>query len=1402
MTKLREYMDQILGKPKKLAALGIGGVLFSCAVIWYIILSESFIVGMADYIGREAASALKTNVSIGRVEVSSLRSVTIRDIVIFDKRDEKMAEAEAAEVRFSLFALLREPGAGINEVEIRSLRANISQREEGRWNYEDLISEEKSENKFAGKLLLKDGAVKLSLNDGRAADLEKINGKLDFGSNPKLKPDVTASLRGAAIALTGEIDTGTGRGNLKAEVENAAVGEFLDLLPAGKLPAEVVIRNGSIEKAAVTAELTDGEILFGVKAKLKDTAFLAYGVEAAGVGGSLEYDGRSEKLQTGIEGVFDGEPVKLTGEVLLQDGIITLPKLNAELLGGKLKLAGEIGLNTERYMGRIKTEEIDLSRLFAVPVLAEQTGDLGLGGKLTCDLGFDGQGFDSSAADRLTVYGNTELLSPTYGDIVGERLSVSFFRKPSELKLDYLSLLLGNDYGRGELGVEGSIFTAAEGRRYDLTLRATHFDLGLINNFRENLFMSGYTDITASIRGDETDPEVQADISGVRGKLLGIPFDSFSGLLAGRLSSLQLDGFSLQREGRERWIAKGTVGLAGEKRIDLQVDTLNERIENLIPVLSPEEPIPVTGEFDNIITVTGTLDKPFVTGYLHLYRGSYDGYLLNGMDGDYTFQGDTLSLQDFHIFSPLVDMDLNGTANLRKELNIIAAVHDVNMARFDRMLPYPVRGHGKFAGKVTGTLDKPVFDGELTADRLDLNGAIIEKLRGDVHFADGVIALRPCGFFQNQGVYEADFTLNTRTRMMGGRFDVKNADLSGLLAMANAKTERVDGRLDGQITVGGSLDNPAVAINGTLLQGDVKGQPISDMYLEASLLNRVITLKRFSGVQSGGTFTGAGTVDLDGQIDIKLVAKGIDAGVIPKLADSTVTLRGTIDINAAFSGTLSDPRARMTVLISGGGFGASSFDIMSAEALYEDGVIRIVQAVAEKTNGGKDYRLLARGDIPLEALGMRSKETGEARQMDLWLTLKEADLSLLPILSGGIDWAMGPTDGAVHLTGTVDAPLLYGRIAVQDGALKPKLLYTPFTDINGEIIFNGDSIKLQEISASLGKGKMSLAGSVRIEGRKPVDYDLTFNADRLEVECPFYQGPFNASITIAPDMFMGREMPLVSGWLDFHDVYLGVPPLSDEETELPEMMLDVDVKVGPKVRLYSSQLYDMNLEGKVHLGGTTMYPVNHGKIAIKKGKFYYLQNSFTIYEGEVRCNQQGMYTPFIDMFAYTRIGRTKVFLSAKGSLGNVDFRLSSSPEMSQTEIMQLLTFRREKGEKGDNKELAYSILDMGLHMSFLGQLEDSLRDMLFLDEFTISSRDYSMEREKDNSNEKESQNEYNIQIGKYISKKLMLRYTAGVGNNISRVGVRYDFDDRLSMALEQDIHKRDTRVSMELRLKF
>lgn len=1404
MRGFSQYREIIRRHPERAAALGIGGVLVTCAVIWYIILSEAFITRVADYLSGEAAAALETKVTVGRVEVSSLRSVTIRDIVIFDKADEKIAEAEAAEVRFSLFALLKAPVKAIDEVEINRLRANISQRKSGQWNYEDLISREKSGNDFVGRIILRDGRADLSLNDGRRAAFQQVNGRLDLSRNPKLAPEITAAVRGAAVAITGEMDTKTMKGNLQAAVENAAVRDFLDLLPEGKLPAEVVIGGGLIEKANITADLAGEESRFGVKARLKDGTLRAYGAELADLSGSLEYDGGRDKLLADVRVGYNGESINLKGEAILRDGIITVPQMTAQMLGGRVKLAGELGLSTESYLGKISAEEIDLTRLANLAALGEKPGVSKIGGGLTADLGFHGRGFDEAAASRLTVYGNTELLAPSYDGITGERLSLSFFRNPAELKLDYLSLRLGENYGRGELGVEGSIFTGQQGRIYDLTLRATHFDLGIFNRFRENLFMKGFTDITASLRGPAEDPELTADISGVRGKLFGVPFDSFSGLLAGNLSGIQVKGFSLVRDGVERWIAQGTVGFAGEKKINLRIDTMKERAENLVPVIFPQAPPPVTGEFDNVVTITGTADKPFVTGYLHLYRGSYAGYLLNGMDGDYTFSGENFELTDFHVFSPWVDMDLNGRLGKKGEVSLKAAVYDVDMNRFDRLLPYPVRGHGRFSGTVTGTVFRPAFAGELSADRLEINGAAVESFRGDVRLADGIISLKPCGFLQNGGRYEADFVLNTGTRGIGGGFKVTNADLVGLLAMAGIPMEKVGGRLDGMITVGGSYDNPAVSVSGTLLKGDIKGRPLSDVRLEANLLNRVITLKQISGTQSGGTFSGHGTADLDGAVDMKLTARNIDAGIIPVLTGSAVTLQGAIDIDADLGGTLAAPVANFSVLVTGG-MGGSSFDRMTVTAVCSDGIIRLKEAAAEKTERNKTYRLLARGDIPFEALGIHRGEGERDRQLDLWLSLKEADLSLLPILSDSIDWAMGPADGALHLKGTIGAPLLYGRLAVRNGSLKPKYFFTPFTDICGEIIFDGERIVLRDISAALGKGKLSLAGKVRLEGHEAADYDLSFNADGLEVDCPFYKGPFSGELTVTRDMFMGREIPLASGRIDIHNVQLGIPPLSDEETKLPRMLMNVDVNIGPEVRAYSPQLYDMRLEGKVHLGGTTGYPVNSGKITVQKGKFYYLQNQFTIFEGEIRCNRQGSYEPFIDLFAYTRVARTKVYLSAKGPLGKMDFRLTSSPEMSQTEIMRLLTFRRERGESGDDKELAYSILDMGLHMSFLGQLEDSLRDMLFLDEFRISSRDYSMgegRRDRSDDDRERGQSEYNVQIGKYISDKVMLKYTVGVGNKINRAGLRYDFNDRLSMSLEQDMTEHDTRVGMEIRLNF
>ena len=60
---------------------------------------------------------------------------------------------------------------------------------------------------------------------------------------------------------------------------------------------------------------------------------------------------------------------------------------------------------------------------------------------------------------------------------------------------------------------------------------------------------------------------------------------------------------------------------------------------------------------------------------------------------------------------------------------------------------------------------------------------------------------------------------------------------------------------------------------------------------------------------------------------------------------------------------------------------------------------------------------------------------------------------------------------------------------------------------------------------------------------------------------------------------------------------------------------------------------------------------------------------------------------------------------------------------------------------------------------------------------------------------------YNIQIGKYIDDKVMLRYTQGINEDVRRYGVRYDFNDRFSAFVMRD-EKDSNWFGFEARIKF
>ena len=47
--------------------------------------------------------------------------------------------------------------------------------------------------------------------------------------------------------------------------------------------------------------------------------------------------------------------------------------------------------------------------------------------------------------------------------------------------------------------------------------------------------------------------------------------------------------------------------------------------------------------------------------------------------------------------------------------------------------------------------------------------------------------------------------------------------------------------------------------------------------------------------------------------------------------------------------------------------------------------------------------------------------------------------------------------------------------------------------------------------------------------------------------------------------------------------------------------------------------------------------------------------------------------------------------------------------------------------------------------------------------------------------------EYSIEVGKYVTRKLMLKFSQGIGGkHKQRYGVEYNFDDRFSLVFEQE----------------
>jgi translocation and assembly module TamB len=335
----------------------------------------------------------------------------------------------------------------------------------------------------------------------------------------------------------------------------------------------------------------------------------------------------------------------------------------------------------------------------------------------------------------------------------------------------------------------------------------------------------------------------------------------------------------------------------------------------------------------------------------------------------------------------------------------------------------------------------------------------------------------------------------------------------------------------------------------------------------------------------------------------------------------------------------------------------------------------------------------------------------------------------------------------------------------------------------------------------MGKGTFTVSGGTRLDGRTPVDYRLNFDAKQIEIASSFFTGPVTASFDLREGEIFGRRLPKLTGRLAVDDALVSIPTLPESDSELPHVILDLSVEIGKHTHFYSSGLYDLWLQGSAHFTGTTRHPQQSGTISVRRGRVQYLQTSFRITEGEAYFNQVDSFLPSITFRATDRMNRPRIMLGIDGPVQQMKFTLTSSPEMSQQEIIRMLTLRGAslQGGNADSAEAQRNALLLaGLQMSVLGEVQEAIRDLLQLDELVLSTGTFE---KGEKGADKSTIEAYNVQIGKYVTDKIMLRYTQSLNEDMRRYSVRYDFTDRFSMFVARD-EKNSNWFGFEARIKF
>ena len=1069
---------------------------------------------------------------------------------------------------------------------------------------------------------------------------------------------------------------------------------------------------------------------------------------------------------------------------------LTVLSFEGDVAGGLLKGSGWLQWKDQRYRLACQGRNLSLPSLASlVPELAKQ----GVEGMLSVDGYMEGKGWETRPS---VLQGTLEVRAGSWQGVAAESLTAVLVQHD-----DGQDVQLQGEIGGGSLAGTGNL----RGEEVQLQFFGSQLPLERLQPLLPEKAFSGRADIAVHLSGNWRQPQGVLELKASSGELAGAPYDSLVAQADIAGDRLELRQGLLQR-GQAEHLLRGKLEWRGQRRLALEAISKEARLEELLPATGVAAL--VTGKLENTMQISGTMTTPVVRGQFILRDGSFRTepeavpYFFSRLSGKYALHEDgSLDLDELLLNILRARLRAKGSMDAQGNLAFRVEANDLELAQIQVHYPYPVKGLVSFSGMVGGTRSRPTFSGDLSVPELTLNGQKVQNVKSHVESVASYVSIPQFSAQLGQGTISFRGDANLENGVVDGFLEVQHSHLAQLLPVLSITDSGVDGRLDGVVRIGGEVGVPSLDLHGHLQEGLLRGYPVEEADIHVSQIGSVVTIHRFEAKQgANGKLVAQGSADLKGDYQLEVGGTGLDAGLLTTWFFPKLSAKGNLDFVAQLSGPADKPFVNLSLGISQGTFGGVSFDSATALLLIDQKKIEVEQA----SLASGPYRARVRGTVPVAAL----RGDGVDGPMDLRLNLNEANLGMLPLMLPQVAWAEGPLTGEVRLGGTWSQPLWYGEVEVPKGIVKVKGLKEPLSDVHLKMDFDGTELSLTDLRGHLGNGTVAATGKAHLQGRELVAYQLQLNLDKAKIDSEYFKGPLSGQLQLLPD----HGSPKLNGAITIGKGNSVNIPLVDSNTSWGwDLGLDVDFQVERGARLYNPLLYDMELEGAVHAGGTLQTPHLQGEVHATRGTVKYLRTPFKVNVAKAEFGRRGTFLPVLLLRATTVYQQNVVFLGITGPAESMELQLRSEPAMGQDEIIKMLTLRgRNTGVAGLGRissslgtEQVYDLFSTGLEVRLVSDVEDSLRDLLGLDEFRMI-RGYSLGNiwlKRKDTTEEDVEKSYNARVGKYLTPQLYITYTTNQDNKLYTWEAKYELNRNVSFFAATNEEKRKI-VGIETKIRF